>query len=157
MARGFWPAGMVSGFAALVAALVAPALAAAQSNDLPSKEQALLVVFQRFDNNGDGKITNAEFLKVGKDDFQAFDANKDGRVSKNEFLDPKPHRLTKASADELAEAKKIWVQQFDRLDTDKNGALSEAEHEKAGQRSFARMDANKDGAITLAEMGAVAK
>jgi hypothetical protein len=157
MARGFWPAGMVFGFAGLVAALVAPALAAAQSNDLPSKQQALLVVFQRFDNNGDGKITNAEFLKVGMDDFQAFDANKDGSVSKSEFLDPKPHRLTKANADELAEAKKIWVQQFDRLDTDKNGALSKAEHEKAGQRSFARMDANKDGAITLAEMGAVAK
>jgi hypothetical protein len=36
---------MVSGFAGLVAALVAPALAAAQSNDLPSKEQAPLVVF----------------------------------------------------------------------------------------------------------------
>ena len=81
-------------------------------------------------------------------------------MSKNEFLDPKPQRLTRpvpTSGRRAGEAKKIWSQQFDRLDTDKNGVLSEAEHEKAGKRSFARMDANKDGAITLAEMSAVAK
>ena len=159
MARGFWAASTMVGFACAVAALVSfgSAPAAAQSNDKPSKDQAVRLVFQRFDGNGDGKITNAEFMKVGEQDFLAFDANKDGSVSKKEFLDPKPHHLANVSAGDLAEAEKIWAQQFDALDTDKNGVLSEAEHQKAGKRSFAHMDANKDGVITLAEMSAVAK
>jgi Ca2+-binding EF-hand superfamily protein len=154
MARGFWPASTAVGFAGAVAALVsfASAPVAAQS-----KDQAVRLVFQRFDGNGDGKITDAEFMKVGEQDFLAFDANKNGSVSKKEFLDPKPHNLANVSAGDLDQAKKIWAQQFDLLDTDKNGVLSEAEHQKAGKRSFAHMDANKDGAITLAEMNAVAK
>ena len=155
MARGFWAASTAVGFACAVAALVSFGSApAAQSND---KDQAVQLVFQRFDANGDGKITNADFMKIGDQDFLAFDANKDGSVSKKEFLDPKPHHLVNVSAADLAEAVKIWTRQFDQLDTDKNGVLSEAEHQKAGKRSFAHMDANKDGAITLAEMKAVAK
>ncbi len=147
-------------FACLAAAL--PVLdagpAAAQSSEKKmTKEQIVQLVFQRFDGNKDGNITNTEFMKVGERDFRAFDADKDGSVSKEEFLVPKPRRLGKASADQLAQAKKIWSQQFAMLDTDKNGALSEAEHEKAGKRSFARMDANKDNEITLPEMTAAAK
>jgi Ca2+-binding EF-hand superfamily protein len=154
MTRGFWPASTAVGFAGAVAAFVALGAAPAAAQ---SKDEAVRLVFQRFDSDGDGKITEAEFMQVGEQDFLAFDANKDGSVSKKEFLDPKPHKLTNVSAADLAQAKKIWAQQFDQLDTDKNGVLSEAEHQKAGKRSFAHMDANKDGAITLAEMNAVAK
>jgi Ca2+-binding EF-hand superfamily protein len=159
MARGLCPAWMAVGFACLAAALVGlgTAPAVAQSSEKSAREQALLLAFQRFDGNGDGKVTSAEFLKVGKQDLQAFDLNKDGKVSKEEFLDPKPHHLVNASAADLAQAKQIWAKQFDSLDTDKNGVLSDAEHENAGKRSFARMDKNKDGAITLAEMSAAAK
>jgi Ca2+-binding EF-hand superfamily protein len=132
--------------------------AAAQSDEKKmTKAQAVQLVFKRFDSNKDGNITNAEFMKVGERDFQAFDADKDGSVSKEEFLDPEPRRVGNASVDELAQAKKIWSQQFDMLDTDKNGVLSEAEHQKAGKRSFARIDTNKDNEITLPEMTAAAK
>ena len=147
------------GFACVAAAymVVAAAPAVAQSNEKMTKAQAVQLVFKRFDGNKDGNITTAEFMKVGERDFRVFDADKDGSVSKEEFLDPEPRRVGKASADELAQAKKIWSQQFDLLDTDKNGVLSEAEHEKAGKRSFARIDTNKDNEITLPEMTAAAK
>ena len=147
------------GFVCLAAALMVfgAASAMAQSNEKMTKAQAVQLVFKRFDGNKDGNITTAEFMKVGERDFKVFDANKDGSVSKEEFLDPEPRRVGKASADELAQAKKIWSQQFDLLDTDKNGVLSEAEHEKAGKRSFARIDTNKDNEITLPEMTAAAK
>jgi Ca2+-binding EF-hand superfamily protein len=149
----------VVGFAGLAAALLAldATPVAAQSAQTMTKEQAVQLVFKRFDGNGDGNISNAEFLKVGEQDFKAFDADKDGSVSKEEFLDPKPRRLGQVSDSDLAQAKKIWARQFDMLDTDKNGALSEAEHEKAGKRSFSHIDKNKDGEITMAEMTAVAK
>ena len=147
------------GFACLAAALMVfgATAAVAQSNEKMTKAQAVQLVFKRFDSNKDGNITNAEFMMVGERDFKVFDANKDGSVSKEEFLDPEPRRVGKASADELAQARKIWSQQFDMLDTDKNGVLSEAEHQKAGRRSFARIDTNKDNEITLPEMTAAAK
>ena len=122
-------------FACVTVTLLAieAAPAAAQSQGQITKEQAVQLVFNRFDTN------------------------KDGGVSKDEFLDPKPRHVGNASADDLARAKKIWAQQFDYLDTDKNGKLSEAEHQAAGKRSFAHMDANKDNEITLAELTAAAK
>jgi Ca2+-binding EF-hand superfamily protein len=95
-------------------------------------------------------------MKVGEQDFRMLDANKDGNLSKDEFFDPKARHLDKLSAEDLAQAKKMWARQFEALDIDKNGLLSDAEHQQAGKRSFARMDANKDGEITLAEMSAAA-
>ena len=151
-----WTAVGVAGVAAALIGLDAIP-AAAQSAQTMTKEQAVQLVFKRFDADGDGNISNAEFMKVGDQDFKAFDANKDGSVSKAEFLDPKPRRLGKVSDSDLAQAKKIWARQFEILDTDKNGALSDAEHEKAGKRSFTHMDQNNDGEITMAEMTAAAK
>jgi Ca2+-binding EF-hand superfamily protein len=130
---------------------------AARAQEKMTKEQAVQLVFNRFDTNKDGNITSAEFMQVGEQDFRTFDANKDGSLSKAEFLDPKARHLGKISDADLAQAKKIWTQQFDYLDTDKNGLLSDAEHQKAGKRSFARMDTNKDNEITLSELSAAAK
>jgi len=148
------PVGLVCGAAMLV---VLVAASAAQAQEKMTKEQAVQLVFNRFDTNKDGNITSAEFMKVGEQDFQAFDANKDGNLTKDEFLDPKPRHLGKVSDADLEQAKQVWTQQFDYLDTDKNGKLSEAEHQKAGKRSFARMDTNKDNEITLPELTAAAK
>jgi len=148
------PAGVAGVVAALLVCGVASAPAQAQQQ--MTKEQAVQLVFKRFDGNGDGNISNTEFMKAGEQDFKAFDADKDGSVSKAEFLDPKPRRLGKVSDSDLAQAKKIWERQFTMLDTDKNGVLSEAEHQKAGKRSFSHLDQNKDGEITMAEMTAAA-
>src|SRR5262245_36617947 len=130
----------VAGIAATVLLWSAdPAQAQSQPKTLTdkmTKEQAVQLVFKRFDGNGDGNISNAEFMKVGDQDFKAFDADKDGSVSKQEFLDPAPRHLGEISDSDLKQAKKIWTQQFVMLDSDKNGALSEDEHEKAGKRSF---------------------
>jgi Ca2+-binding EF-hand superfamily protein len=147
--------GFARSAAALLALVASPA--AAQSTETTTKDQFVHAVFTRFDSNKDGTITNAEFMKVGEQDFQMLDANKDGSVSKDEFFDPKARHLDKLSAEDLAQAKTMWARQFDALDTDKNGQLSEAEHQRAGKRSFARMDANKDGKITLPEMNAAAQ
>ena len=140
--------------------LLAAAPAAAQTNgttqQAAQQDEAVRLIFQRFDTNKDGNITSAEFLKVGRQDFTAFDANKDGVVSKDEYLDPKPHNVGQIAADQLAQAQAAWTRQFDFLDADKNGKMTPAEHEAAGARSFKRIDSNKDGQITLAEMESAA-
>jgi hypothetical protein len=145
------------GLASTATTLAVLGATAASAQEKMTKEQAVQLVFNRFDTNKDGNITSAEFMKVGEQDFQAFDVNKDGNLTKAEFLDPKPRHLGKVSDADLAQAKKVWEQQFDYLDTDKNGKLSDAEHQKAGKRSFDRMDTNKDNEITLPELTAAAK
>src|SRR5262245_64933207 len=107
------PVGLVCAAAMLV---VLVAASAAQAQEKMTKEQAVQLVFNRFDTNKDGNITSAEFMKVGEQDFQAFDANKDGNLTKDEFLDPKPRHLGKVSDADLEQAKQVWTQQFDYLD-----------------------------------------
>jgi Ca2+-binding EF-hand superfamily protein len=130
--------------------------AVAQAANKAQMEQAVRQIFARFDGDADGNITGSEFMQVGQRDFAALDANSDTIVSKKEFLDPKPRGAEKLDSKKLAQAKKIWGQQFAFLDTDKNSKLTAGEHEAAGKESFERMDGNKDGEITLAEMTAVA-
>jgi Ca2+-binding EF-hand superfamily protein len=129
--------------------------AAAQSANDAKMEQALRQIFERFDGNADGNITDAEFMQVGQRDFAALDANSDSVVSKEEFLDPKPRGAEQLDSTQLAQAKQTWSQQFAGLDADRNGKLTATEHESFEQRSFESMDGNHDGEITLAEMTAI--
>jgi len=130
--------------------------AAAQSSSTKSQQdEAVRFIFQRYDANNDGNITDAEFQKVGQEDFASFDTNKDGIVSRAEYLAPEAHGAH-LTGDQLAQAQEIWGKQFDFLDTDKNGKVTHAEHDAASTRSFQRLDGNKDGRITLAELEAAA-
>jgi Ca2+-binding EF-hand superfamily protein len=74
----------------------------------------LVDVFFLGDENKDGFLTEAEFVKVAvfKEDFAAIDKDHDGKLSKREFV---KQRLT----------------EFVKLDTDDDGELSLAEVEAA--------------------------
>jgi len=157
MAARFWSgSGWVASVGVALGMLLAEGAAVAQTSgatqQAAQQNEAVRLIFQRFDTNKDGNISSVEFEKVGQQDFVAFDANKDGVVSKDEYLDPKPHNVGKIGADQLAEAKGIWSRQFDFLDADKDGRMTKSEHEAAGVKSFQRIDSNKDGKVTLAEL-----
>lgn len=140
-----------------LAATALPALpAAAQSGNEAQLQQAVRQIFQRFDGNGDGTITDTEFMRVGQRDFATLDVDGDSIIVKTEFLDPKPRAVDGLDSKNLARAKEVWGRQFALLDADQNGKLTAREHEAAGKQSFARMDGNKDGEVTLAEMTAAA-
>src|SRR5262245_13030956 len=91
--------------------------AAAESGGKVKLEQAVRQIFVRFDIDGDGNITDAEFMQVGKRDFASLDAESDSVVSKTEFLDPIPRGAEQLDSKRLAQAKQIWSQQFAFLDT----------------------------------------
>ncbi len=143
-----------SGCLAVAAFAVPPA--AAQSDNKAQLQQAVRQIFQRFDGNADGTITNTEFMQVGQHDFALLDNDGDSIISKTEFLDPKPRSVEQLDSKKLARAREVWSRQFALLDADKNGKLTASEHEAAGKLSFTRMDANKDGQVTPAEMTAAA-
>jgi hypothetical protein len=149
--QSIWTSVALGGIAVAILVSATGPAAAQSANQV---EQAVRQIFVGFDGNGDGNITDKEFMQAGKRDFAALDTNADSVVSEKEFLDPKPRGAAQLKGTELARAKQIWSQQFAGLDADKNSKLSAAEHESAEQRSFEHLDSNKDGEITVAEMTA---
>lgn len=122
------------------------------------------------DTNADGKLTRAEFDAAQRARFNQIDANKDGSATSEEFKAFRDAEMQKRRA-EMAKIR------FDRLDTDKNGQLSQTElaarpdgdddhgrgrggrhdgHGRGGpgKADGHRADADKNSKVTLAEFSA---
>ncbi|MCB1089409.1 MAG: EF-hand domain-containing protein, partial [Verrucomicrobiae bacterium] len=113
-------------------------------------------VFQRFDRNGDGKVTTDEL--PNQQAFDRFDTNKDGSITLEEYnavtggttptpatptMPPKPSETPTAPADAI----------FSGYDTNADGKVTK--DELANEAAFQRFDLDKDGAISLAEYNKV--
>jgi hypothetical protein len=48
-------------------------------------------------------------------------------------------------------------QMFDKIDTDRDGKITKAEHDAFSEKKFSEMDANNDGVLTKDEMAAYKK
>jgi len=102
-------------------------------------------IFNRMDANGDGVLTQAEYVartrwdeKRARAIWTASDANRDGKVTEAEYCDNR--RVTD-------DAKAIFVW----LDTDRNGKVSEQEMTAGAKRIFAEMDRDGSGEATIPE------
>jgi Ca2+-binding EF-hand superfamily protein len=94
-------------------------------------------MFEQFDADGDGKLTQAEIDAGAKSRFAEADADKQGGVTIQEF-EPwfwKQHRET-------------MVRAFQFLDRDGDGSITEEEVTVLTGKAVERMDRNGDGALT---------
>lgn len=134
----------------LITALIAvsaPALAASHSTSTFIEEQDL---------NGDGKVSLEEFKAGRAIEFRKADFNEDGSLSEAEYIGEYEGRLM-ARLSRIGDPEKRLEEQqrqmrqakvrFGVLDTDKNGAISQAEHLASGLRMFDLHDRNKDGTV----------
>ena len=133
-------AGKVTG-AALVALMVIGGGAAwARGNDRGPD-------FSTLDADGDGRVTQAELQAAGQVRFAAVDTNGDGVLSLEELQAQGSHRAARRAAHII-----------ERFDADGYGALSLEELPRRGgdraERMFSRMDSDSDGAISEAEFDA---
>ncbi len=128
-------------------------------------------VFQRFDKNGDGKVTKDELPNA--DTFARFDVNKDGAITLEEYsqvasgMKPTPATPTApAKPGETppgtpmpATTQTPSVSQIDAIvkAVDKNADGKITREEAGGAKWFDRLDQNADGAIDAEELAMVKK
>jgi hypothetical protein len=98
-------------------------------------------MFESFDANGDGKVTQAEVDEVRAQRFAEFDADGDGRLTLEEYqalwLDAMRPRM---------------VDQFQAHDDDGDAGVTLEEFSERYARMVVRLDANGDGEITIEEL-----
>jgi Ca2+-binding EF-hand superfamily protein len=106
---------------------------------------AYRAVFKRLDANGDGTVSEAEYVSrtrwpeaKARAIWRASDADGDGKVTELEYCENR--RVTD-------EAKKI----FAWLDANEDGKLTEAEAMAGARRIFAEMDADASGGVHMPE------
>jgi hypothetical protein len=129
--------------------LAAPAFA---GGDKGHKGEGADRVFKMMDTNGDKKITVEEHTAGGRQMFATMDANKDNKVTVEECEAAEQkmgghHGKAKEGKAELSAAEKIKA-----CDTNNDASLTAEEHAACGQMMFERMDTNKDGALSRAEV-----
>lgn len=118
-------------------------------------------MFTKMDVNKDGKLDAADRAAHQAQRFDSIDANKDGALSRTEFAN---HRGGPDQADGGHEGRRGHGGRMGRhhggrgmemmaqmADTNKDGAISQAEFTAGALTRFERADANKDGQVTSAE------
>ena len=115
----------------------------------PMGGPGMMLNFQEFDADKDGKVTEAEVEAFKAAQFAKIDANSDGKVTAEEMV-------AFHDAQEAARKTERAAKMIERMDSDADGALT-AEELAAGPQPkslFDRLDSDGDGAVTEAEVQA---
>lgn len=110
-----------------------------------------------WDDDGDGKVTRAEYEAVRKARFATTDSDGNDSLSIEEYVNEYAARLDRDIADERNASLKQTDTRFKALDKDGDKFISRAEYDNSGDRAFVHLDRNKDGRITKEDAEPVAK
>lgn len=125
--------------AAFLGSLMAgTALADDAANKAPSPSS-----FQRMDGDGNGKVTEQEFIDSRAERFAKLDQNGDGKVTGEEFDSASTQHTSGSNQGQT------MIKVFDQ---NGDGGASIDEFKAVAAAAFVKQDANKDGLLTEDEM-----
>jgi hypothetical protein len=132
---------------AFAAALALSAPAFAQDNASTARGHSRADFMTDYDANSDAVVARAEFDARRSEHFGRFDTNGDGRVSEEEYVAEYAARLDA----ELAATRERQLRQahvrYGVLDADHNSDMTRAEFDASGARMFSRLDTNTDSVV----------
>lgn len=105
-------------------------------------------MFEQADSDKNGTLSEAEVLAAAEKIFERRDSNKDG------VLDTADARPGKGKWHHGKGGEKRTERMLNRLDTNKDGKISQDEMLASATRMFERFDADKNGEVTKAEVDA---
>jgi hypothetical protein len=116
-------------------------------------------VFQRFDKNGDGKVTRDEL--PNETAFKRYDLDNDGAITPAEYEKfnnegngvPGSPEAQGTSSSEARQKKRAWIYALIKA-MDKNGDGQLSRDEAGNPPWFARLDIDGDGILSAAELHA---
>jgi len=124
---------------------VALCVAAAPEKGRPGGRPSPKQIFKRLDADGDGSLTEAEYVgrsrfgaETARKIFHASDSDGDGKVTEAEYID---NRIVTDKAKEVF----FWI------DADDDQVMTRQEVAARIDRVFKEMDADADGRVTIPE------
>jgi Ca2+-binding EF-hand superfamily protein len=111
--------------------------------------QSALLWFDSHDIDKDGKVTDAEVIRIVQRRFRRSDANQDGVLFLREYLDGIPSNRP----DEIAR----YTRRFDAMDTDHDEQVTTQEMLDYTRKVMRDADLDHDGATTRQEFTAYVK
>ncbi|WP_228275170.1 EF-hand domain-containing protein [Stakelama tenebrarum] len=137
---------------AVAAAVMLPATAMAQ--DGPAAGHGKASFMSQYDADGDGAVTQAEFLAGREAKYNGFDLDGDGAVSEAEYVEEYIGRLDRELAERRARQIRQTYVRYGVLDSDKDRNMTLDEFNASGSRMFERLDSNGDGVIDSGDTAA---
>jgi Ca2+-binding EF-hand superfamily protein len=102
------------------------------------------------DTDHDGSVTLAEFTAARGAKYRTFDLNGDGKVTEAEYVGEFSSRFANDAKVPEGQLKQAHVR-FGVLDTDKDGNMTLAEFNASGERMFKKLDSNGDGVVDASD------
>lgn len=100
-----------------------------------------------YDTDGDGQVSQAEFLAEREKGYNLRDADGNGTLVEEEYVGEYVVRMDKRMAERRAGGIKQAHVRFNILDGNEDKVMTLAEFHDSGSRMFSRLDSNEDGIV----------